>query len=99
MVLASSEMGSGGLSFGNWCSGERFDITFFRHVLLHGFRGSACCRGGRSHARARRCFRCTSNCAPSLAHVLCPVQRGRVFVPRTATSLPRFLTENQRTFC
>jgi hypothetical protein len=83
---------------GEWPDGvKRWNSCW--NVLFPWFRGSAFCRGGRSHAPARRCFRCTANRATSLAHVLCAVYRLRVFISRTATSIPRFLTQNQRTFC
>ena len=62
------------------------------------FRGSAFCRWRRSHARARRGFRCTSHCATPLAHVLFPVHRHRILFPGTATSIPPLVTQNKGTF-
>jgi hypothetical protein len=45
-----------------------------------------------------RCFWETTSRASSWAHVLCAVRRHRVFLPGTATSVPRFFTQNKRTF-
>jgi len=50
-----------------------------RNDLFHGFRDAAGRRGGRSHACTRRCFWDKTNRAASLAHVLWPIHRGRVF--------------------
>ena len=52
-----------------------------RNDLFHGFRDAAGRRGGRSHACARRCFWSQAHRAPSLAHVLRPIHRGRIFFP------------------
>src|SRR5258706_15010064 len=44
---------------------------------------SACCRGGRSHASARRRFWSKAHRAASLAHVLWAVHCSRIFFLRT----------------
>ncbi len=69
-----------------------------RYELFHGFRGSACCRGGHSHAHARRYFWRTTYRAASLAHVLWAVYRLRVLLPGTAASIPSLVTQNKRAF-
>ena len=69
-----------------------------RHVLRHGVHGSAGSGGRRSHAGARRDFRCAADCAPSLAHVVCAVFRHRLLLPGTAAGLPCFHTKRQRAF-
>ena len=67
-------------------------------VLFPWFRGSALCRGRCSNARARRGFRCTSNRATSLAHVLFAVHRHRVLFPGAATSIPDWLRKTNVLF-
>ena len=70
-----------------------------RHVLFYGFRDAACCRRRHSHARSRRRLRHQAHRAPSLAYVLWAVHRHRVLLPGTAIGIPRFHTQNKRTFC
>jgi hypothetical protein len=62
------------------------------------FRGSACCRGRRSHARAPRHYWHTTPGASSLAHVLCVFHRLSVHIPGTATPVPRPITQNIHNF-
>ena len=45
-----------------------------------------------------RYFWHTAHRAASLAHVLCAVHRLRVHIPSTATIIPRFITQDRRTF-
>ncbi len=52
-----------------------------RNDLFHGFRDAAGRGGGRSHACTRRCSWSQAHRAASLAHVLWPVHRGRIFFP------------------
>src|SRR5712691_2131549 len=66
-------------------------------VLFPWFHRFAFCRGGHSHACARRGFRYTSNRATPLAHVLFSVHCHWVIFPRTATSIPPLVTQNERT--
>src|SRR6266851_704346 len=56
-------------------------ILNWRNDLFHGFGDAAGCRGGRSHAGARRCPWSKAHRAASLAHVLWAVHRSRVFFP------------------
>ena len=68
-------------------------------ALFYGFRVSACCRGGRSHAYTRRRFRRAPHYASSLAHVLRAIHRHRVVFPGTGCQgIARLCIQEQRTF-
>src|ERR1700693_5836395 len=54
-----------------------------RNDVLHGFRDAAGWHGGRSHVGTRWCFWCKAHRAASLADVLWPVHRSRIFFSGT----------------
>jgi hypothetical protein len=53
---------------------------------------------GYSHAGTQRNFWRAAYRAAPLAHVLCAVRRRIVHIPGTATIIPRFFTQDRRTF-
>ena len=103
MGCASARLGGGGrrgdlrVRSGEQSDGVRAWISRWALFCVW-FRGSACCRGGRSYVRAPRYFRNTTSRATSLAHVLRLVHRFSVHIPGTATSIPLFFSHDRLTF-
>jgi hypothetical protein len=74
------------LTFDQWSDSRAQRGEFTRRSsggndFFHGFRDAAGCGRGRSNACTRRRFWGQAHRAASLAHVLWPVHRGRVFFP------------------